>query len=176
MVKLPQRQWINSNRTNGREWSILWKGIPALPNRRHRMDTNINARQALIRKVVDDSAGIRHADLVERSIRVWTDLAEHLTPLIGEAGFCALYGRAARLAASADHWPAAVNGARSVESLLLSIKNNHALIASEHAAAANFALLDSFTKLLAGLIGDGLTTRLLKSAWADRSQGNENER
>jgi hypothetical protein len=139
------------------------------------MDTNTNARQELIRKAVDDSAGI-HADLIERSTPVWTDLAEHLTPLIGEAGFCALYGRAARLAASAEHWPAVVNGARSVESLLLSINSNLASIAPEHAAVANFALLDSFTKLLAGLIGDGLTIRLLKSAWADRSQGNENER
>jgi hypothetical protein len=139
------------------------------------MDTNTNARQELIRKAVDDAAAI-HADLIERSTHVWTDLAEHLTPLIGAGGFCALYGRAARLAAAADHWPDVVNGVRSVESLLLSINSNLASIAPEHAAVANFALLDSFTKLLAGLIGDGLTIRLLKSAWADRSQGNENER
>ncbi len=139
------------------------------------MENNKNARHELIRKAVGDSPGIRHADVVDHATHVWADLAAHLTPLIGEAGFCALYGRAARLAAPADPWPTAANGARSVKVLLLSLKNNLASIAPEHTAAANFTLLDSFTKLLAGLIGDGLTTRLLKSAWTDRSEGNHNE-
>ncbi|HZV66567.1 MAG TPA: hypothetical protein VFG03_16830 [Telluria sp.] len=140
------------------------------------MEINNNARHELIRKAVGDSPGIRHADVVDHATRVWVDLAAHLTPLIGEAGFCALYGRAARLAAVADHWPVVLNGERSVGTLLLSIKNSLASIEPERAAAANLALLDSFTKLLAGLIGDGLTTRLLKTAWADRSEGNHNER
>ena len=140
------------------------------------MELNNNTRHELIRKAVGDSPGIRHADVVDHATQVWVDLAAHLTPLIGEAGFCALYGRAARLAAPSDHWPAAVNGARSMDALLLSIKNNLASIEPDRAGAANLALLDSFTKLLAGLIGDGLTTRLLKSAWADRPEGNQNER
>lgn len=38
--------------------------------------------------------------------------------------------------------------------------------------ALNRALLDTFIRLLSGLIGEALTTRILNTAWAARPQGN----
>jgi hypothetical protein len=45
-------------------------------------------------------------------------------------------------------------------------------LAPERAQELNTALLSMFTSLLAGLIGEALTIRLLKSAWAEWSEEN----
>jgi hypothetical protein len=135
------------------------------------MDKNDNTRRQLIQNVLAMPDGAPAASVHAHSLACWSDLAAHLSPLIGEAGFCALYLRASSLTNAERQWPPAMQGARSVSHLLAALQDNLAALPPQQAIAANAALLDTFTKLLAGLIGEGLTTRLLNTAWADRSEG-----
>ncbi len=135
------------------------------------MDKNDDKRLQLLHEVLAPAAGMSGADDVARSLRTWERLAAHLSPLIGEAGFCALYGRAVRLVIPLH--PCLTPGVSSqpIHLLLSTLKENLASIDPVNAGQANSTLLDTFTKLLAGLIGAALTTRLLNTAWADEPEG-----
>lgn len=115
-------------------------------------------------RTVTDAPG--DADVVTRALNRWTLLATHLSALIGEAGFSALYGRTVRLVL--PDYPCLTKSASSqpVAVLLLALKENLASIDPAHADQANAALLATFVKLLSGLIGEALTARLLNTAWA----------
>jgi len=101
---------------------------------------------------------------VQPALRAWERLSEHLCPLIGEAGFCALYGRAARLAAARQLPPSPASQALDI--LLSTLRDNLDAMRAADAARVNIALLDTFTTLLSGIIGEALTVRLLATAWA----------
>ena len=94
----------------------------------------------------------------------WLLLSEQLTPLIGESGFCALFGRAQRLAAPRFEGLSACDSARPVADLFMSLTRTLNQIGPEHAGAANSALLGTFTTLLGTLIGEALTKQLLHVA------------
>ena len=96
----------------------------------------------------------------------WRRIAQHLCPLIGESGFCALFGRAVHVVGPDHAWLAPQQPCRAPEQLFSSLEERMALVDAERAAAANEALLRTFTQLLAALIGERLTHRLLESATA----------
>jgi hypothetical protein len=125
------------------------------------MEKNDDKRQQLIRAALAPAC----------AMGAWRRLAAHLCPLVGEAGFCALYGRAVRLSALGEAWQAAPLGVRSVEVLFATHEQNLAAAGPDLAGAANAALLETFTRLLSGLIGEALTARLLNTAWAERPDG-----
>ena len=149
-----------------------------------RMEKNDDKRQQLIRDVlpfagahadgvvVDDVVvdDVTADDVAADAMRAWRQLAAHLNPLIGEAGFCALYGRAQRLSAQEEVGErlAASQGARTIEALLATLADSLAALDAQTVHSSCSALLDTFTRLLSGLIGEALTTRLLNTAWADR--------
>jgi hypothetical protein len=135
------------------------------------MDKNHDKRQQLILDVLAPQAGAQHADIVARSLRTWERLAAHLSPLIGEAGFCALYGRTVCLVVAQHPWLAPPLASQPIDILLSTLKENLSSIDPASAGQATGALLDTFTKLLSGLIGEALTTRLLNTAWADEPEG-----
>lgn len=96
--------------------------------------------------------------------QAWLHLSEQLTPLIGESGFCALFGRALRLSAVRFERLADCSSARPVADVLMSLTRILNEIGPEQAEAANGALLDTFTTLLGSLIGEALTKQLLHVA------------
>ena len=134
------------------------------------MEKNDDKRQQIIREVLTPSAENPDGDALAHALRAWRRLAAHLCPLIGEAGFCALYGRAVRLTSANEDWPAIPHGVRSIDTLFATLEENLATHPVQ-ASAANLALLEIFTKLLSGLIGEALTARLLNTAWAERPDG-----
>ncbi len=135
------------------------------------MDKNDDKRQQLIADVLALQAGASNADTVARSLRTWELLAAHLSPLIGEAGFCALYGRTMRLVIAQYPWLTPALSSQPIDALLSTLKENLSSIDPASAGQATGALLDTFTRLLSGLIGEALTTRLLNTAWADVPEG-----
>jgi hypothetical protein len=135
------------------------------------MEKNDDKRQQLIREVLAIATATSHTEALARGIRAWEQLAAHLSPLIGEAGFCALYGRAQRLSSTGDDRRTANSGLRSTSVLLEKLRHNWGAMEPAAANLANAAVLETFTKLLSGLIGEALTTRLLNTAWADRPEG-----
>lgn len=105
----------------------------------------------------------------------WRRIAQHLCPLIGESGFCALFGRALHVVGPEHAWLAPQQPCRAPEQLFTLLEERVALVDAERATAANDALLRTFTQLLATLIGEKLTQRLLESATAtvDSAQGQQ---
>jgi hypothetical protein len=94
----------------------------------------------------------------------WLRLSEQLVPLIGESGFCGLFGRAVRLSTPRFEGLSGCDSARPVSSLLASLTRTLNQIGPEQAGAANDALLGTFTTLLGTLIGEALTKQLLHVA------------
>ena len=108
-------------------------------------------------------------------LQPWRRIATHLCPLIGESGFCALFGRAVHVIGPDHAWLAPPQVCRLPEQLFTTLEERMALVDAERAASANEALLRTFTQLLAALIGNKLTQRLLESARAagDTSAGQQ---
>jgi hypothetical protein len=98
----------------------------------------------------------------------WQCLADHLSALIGESGFCALYGRTIRLVIPHFDWLQAAEPGNNAEQSLIALTSLYRTVHVDAATAANTALLTTFTELLSGLIGQALTRRLLDSAWNGR--------
>jgi hypothetical protein len=105
-----------------------------------------------------------HAPEAAALVQPWLLLSDQLTPLIGESGFCALFGRALRLSAVSFEGLGSCDSARPLADLFTSLTRTLNEIGPEHAAAANGALLGTFTTLLGKLIGEALTKQLLNVA------------
>lgn len=101
---------------------------------------------------------------VDALVLPWLRLGEQLTPLIGESGFCALFGRALRLTNARFEWLDRCDPSRPLGDLFASLTKTLDEAGPEHAGAANAALLDTFTAQLRTLIGEALTKQLLHVA------------
>ncbi|HEX8886138.1 MAG TPA: hypothetical protein VF797_16755 [Noviherbaspirillum sp.] len=138
------------------------------------MDIQDDHRRQLIDSALDIHAGASQVIATEKALQTWEQLARHLSPLIGEAGFCALYARALCLTRPQDCQPAAAASsaavAGSISQLLASLKKTLANAGPDNAGNANAALLATFTRLLSTLIGEALTIRLMNAAWHDEPQ------
>jgi hypothetical protein len=92
-------------------------------------------------------------------------LARHLEPLMGTRAVQAIYARSVDLATSEAPWIAAAagvhDGAGPVEALRDCLEHQ----APSTATDGTRVLLVTFVELLARLIGEGLTTRLMAQAW-----------
>ncbi|MDB5918879.1 MAG: hypothetical protein JWR40_3113 [Massilia sp.] len=106
----------------------------------------------------------------EALLHPWQRLALQISPLIGETGFCALYGRAIRLVVPNFDWLQAAEPGKSAEQSFVALTGIYNTVHVDAATAANTALLTTFTELLAGLIGQALTRRLLDSASKGRQE------
>ncbi|GAB3448274.1 hypothetical protein NX773_06760 [Massilia solisilvae] len=137
------------------------------------MDKHDDKRQQLL-VAMTASCGASTRDGTLSLLQPWSRLARHLSPLIGESGFCALFGRAARLVSARFDWVAGPSF-KTIESLLGALGERLASVGAEQARAANTALLDTFTRLLADLIGEALTIRLLHSAALSTGEQNAQE-
>jgi hypothetical protein len=96
-----------------------------------------------------------------RHAQQWLRLAHQLSPLVGENGFCALYGRAVRLVRPEFDWLSGNQSSMSVEQLMGALTSDFESVEPAMADTAHTALLNTFTKLLSALIAEALTIRLL---------------
>ena len=103
-------------------------------------------------------------------IQPWRRIAQQLCPLIGDSGFCALFGRALHLVGPEHAWLAPQQSCRAPDQLFAALEERMAGVDAGRAAAANDTLLRTFTQLLATLIGEALTQRILSSAMATVDQ------
>ena len=99
--------------------------------------------------------------------RAYDDLARASAPLIGQVGLDALTGRTLYLLQRKYHWLALTrepgHWTGPFAQILFSLKQQTPAVGME-AAGAMFATLAG---LIATLIGEPLTTRLLEEAWPD---------
>jgi hypothetical protein len=127
------------------------------------MDKNDDKRHQLLVEMlaggVTEGAQVGNGHLLQP----WRQLARHLSPLIGESGFCALFSRAGRLVAAQYGWLASPTF-KTIDVLIAALGDSLSGVPADAAREGNAALLDSFVKLLSDLIGEALTIRLLHSA------------
>jgi len=108
-------------------------------------------------------------------LQPWLRLGEQLTPLIGESGFCVLFGRAARLASARFGALHGCDASKPTSHLFASLTRTLNELGPEQAALANAALLDTFTTQLGTLIGSALTKQLISDALGGDGQKYEQE-
>jgi hypothetical protein len=100
-------------------------------------------------------------------IQPWRHLADQLGPLIGDNGFCALYCRAVRLVGPEYKWLMSAQPCKTRDAQINALDDLLASVAPDLAKSAHAALLQTFTDLLASLIGHALARRLLDAAMRD---------
>lgn len=111
----------------------------------------------------------QHENIVDAAMAHWEKLAGEIISIVGEAGFASLYERSVHLAQSTFPWlspgssqPQPPNSHRFAE-LGMRLADQ----TPDHARAAHSLLLTIFTDILASLIGEQLTTSILRSAWGN---------
>lgn len=99
----------------------------------------------------------------------WEKLADEIISIVGEAGFNSLYERSVHLAQSSFPWlpPSALPSQPSQASRFLELGVRLAEQTPAHAIAAHWLLLTLFTDILASLIGEQLTSSILRTAWGN---------
>jgi hypothetical protein len=128
-------------------------------------------RQQMISKVLappsQDQDGA-HA-IATRTLWSWEQVAFHLTPLIGDAGLQSLYARAMHLVLPQCPALGPPQRNQQSESSFHKLKSDLESMDAAEAARASNLLLATFTELLSTLIGESLTSRILRSAWTDEA-------
>jgi hypothetical protein len=109
-----------------------------------------------------------HSGELRAMMAPWRRIGEQL--VIGELGFCALFGRAARLLAARYVWIDADASCKSAVALLAALEQAMVAVHPAEAAIANAELQATFTRQLSALVGEALTARLLATA-TDGSPG-----
>jgi hypothetical protein len=111
-------------------------------------------------------AGVSSDEIAALVATTFQNIDQALSPVVGQRGMAALYKRSLHLSRPLHAWlPVVAEGAdvdRDLEALTAAL----AAQTSMDAALAGTQLLKTFRALLANLIGDSLTERLLRPVWA----------
>lgn len=107
----------------------------------------------------------------EPSAGIWRPLATQVIAIVGVGGFDSLYARSVFLTQQRFSWMAAGCDAPSDDSRFANLTASLDTATPELARAANYLLLITFTDILASLVGEPLTARVLDSAWGTDTQG-----
>ncbi len=105
-------------------------------------------------------------NVVAAAINRWELIATQVVSIIGEGGFSALYLRSLHLAQATFSWLPAHSMSPQTDDRFALLKASLEEQTPELASAANHLLLITFTDILASLIGEDLTIRILHSAWS----------
>lgn len=103
--------------------------------------------------------------IADAAVQAWIRVASELTPVIGTQGVRALYGRCMALARSTYAWLPAGDFATSQAKALANLRESLEARGPSDAIEAGTASLVFLAELLGTMIGEGLTIRLLSSAW-----------
>jgi len=113
--------------------------------------------------------------VVDASITLWEQIATQIISIIGESGFNSLYARSVFLTQSTFSWlatgPLSPQADQRFAGLKMSLEGKTPAQASE----ANCLLLTTFTDILVSLIGEPLTTNILRSAWSNNASDSDDK-
>jgi hypothetical protein len=111
----------------------------------------------------------------EATLITWHLMSARLAPVIGAKGVDILFSRSLHLTSSTFRWLAIGENNGNSADLQAILLARLACRETDSAAEASYALLVTFTELLATMIGETLTERLLLSAWVPPSPELEQE-
>lgn len=126
------------------------------------------ATSDVLRHQIINSLVAQHTEKVaDAAIDLWGQMATQIISIIGEGGFNSLYGRSVFLTRSKFPWLAAGPLPPQADQRFAGLKMSLEGRTPAQAREANSLLLITFTDVLASLIGEQLTTSILRSAWGD---------
>ena len=120
-------------------------------------------RRQLIEYLLTQHAQMNAAD----AVNLWELMAAQIVAIVGEGGFNSLYARSLFLSQSTFPWLETCALSAQEARRFVQLQTCFESQTSAQVRAANAHLLITFTNILAGLIGDQLTTRILRSAWSN---------
>ncbi len=127
------------------------------------MDMSSTLRQQMV-----ESLTARHSDKVaDAAVMLWEQIATKIISIVGEGGFNSLYARCVFLSQPSFPWLAACPLSPQPDQRFAELKKCFEAQTPAQACAANGLLLITFTDILASLIGEALTTSILRSAWGN---------
>lgn len=121
-------------------------------------------RHRLIDAVLSPAASGDCRDVGVATRSALASFSVELAALIGQRGVRSLYDRSLHLSSARYAWLEPIAGASSDEPFV-ELQRKLTEHAADEALEAGAALLIEFTSLLATLIGDALTERLMRKAW-----------
>ena len=127
------------------------------------METRDPPRRQLIERLMAQHPG----KVADAAINLWEQMATQIISIVGEDGFNSLYARSVFLAQPTFPWLAASSPSQQADQRFAELKKRLEGQTPSQAREANSLLLLTFTGILAALIGEPLTTRILCSAWGD---------
>ena len=130
-------------------------------------------RRTLADRVGDSPDAAAVADTV---FDIWLQMSARLAPVIGVRGFNVLFACTLHMTSKAYPWLAIPEDIGNNSTVLAEIRTRLADSEPDAAAAASHALLATFVKLLANMIGEPLVERLLGPVWASPPSASEQER
>jgi hypothetical protein len=129
------------------------------------METRDLSRHRLIERLM-----ARHPEKVaDAAITLWEPMAAQIISIVGEDGFNSLYARSVFLAQPTFPWLTTSSLSQQTDQRFAELKKRLEGQTPSQAREANSLLLLTFTGILAALIGEPLTTRILWAAWGDDS-------
>ena len=109
--------------------------------------------------------------VADAAVELWAQMATQIISIVGEGGFDSLYARSLYLNQTIFPWLAADSAFPQTGSRFANLKMNFEGQTPALAIEANCLLLITFTDILASLVGELLTIRILDTAWNNNTQG-----
>jgi len=108
---------------------------------------------------------VKPPKLADAIVAVWLDIDQALHPIIGRRGVAALFHRSVKLTAAVHPWLAVSHAAAPAAVEPSALRAALVQQGPAEVAAAGGALFETFHGLLASLVGESLTQRLLHAVW-----------
>ena len=127
------------------------------------METSELQRRQLIEHLLTQQPDINAG----QAVSLWQPMAAQIVAIVGEGGFNSLFSRCVFLSQSTFPWLATCVLTAQGKQRFVQLQSCFEAQTTAQIRAANGHMLITFTNILASLIGDQLTTRILRSAWLD---------
>lgn len=135
------------------------------------METSDLLRHQFIKNILAQ----HHEKVADAAISLWEQMATQIIAIVGEGGFNSLYARSVFLTQSTFPWLTASSMLPLADQRFAELKMSLEGQTPAQASAANSLLLITFTDILAALIGEQLTTSILRSAWGNDASDRANK-
>jgi hypothetical protein len=129
------------------------------------MQTNDLLRHQIIRRLIPQET----EKVADAAINLWEQMAAKIISIVGESGFNSLYERNVFLTQSTFPWLGAASLLPQTDHRFTKLRLSLEGQTPAQARAANSLLLITFTDILALLIGEELTSSILRSAWGNNA-------
>lgn len=130
------------------------------------IDISLMETGNLLRHQIIENLMAQHTEKVaDAAINLWEPMAAQIISIVGEGGFNSLYARSVFLTQPTFPWLAASLLSPQTDRRFAKLKMSLEAQSPSQAIEANSLLLITFTDILASLIGEQLTTSILRLAW-----------